>query len=40
MILGEESICFLINGNKFFIDNQDCTISDLMDNIKPLIIEK
>ena len=40
MILGEESICFLINGNKFFIDNQPCTISDLMDNIKPLIIEK
>ena len=37
MILGEQQICFLINGNKFFIDNQDCTIKELMKNIKPLI---
>lgn len=37
MILGEQQICFLINGNKYFINNQSCTINDLMDNIKPLI---
>lgn len=37
---GEEQICFLINDNKFFIDNQPCTIKELMKNIKPLILEK
>ena len=40
MIDKEKTICFSINNIDYFIDNQPCTIKELMKNIKPLIFER